>query len=822
MGTLGLQLRQVLRRLAHTPTFTAITLLTLAIAIGANTAIFSVLDSVLLRPLPYPHADRLVGVWHAAAALNLPDLNMSPSNYFVYREQNRAFEDVGIYQNDAYSVTGQAGPEQVRALDVTDGVLPLLGVHPALGRLFTRADDSPASPHTVVLSYGYWQRRMGADPAIVGRTLTADGVPRQIIGVLPRGFTFLDATEAELFMPMRLDRAKTLLGQFNYEGVARLKPGITLEQANADVERMLPIVLTTFQAPPGFDIALFEKAGITANVRPLVHDVIGDVGGTLWILMAGIGLVLLIACANVANLLLVRAEGRQHELAIRAALGASRGRIAAELLFESLVIGLIGGALGLGLAYWGLELLVSLQPAGLPRLAEIGIDRSALLFTLAASVGASLFFGCVPILRYAGLGAAGLGGGGRTYSDGRDRHRARNALVVVQVGLAFVLLVCAGLMIRTFRALTHVDPGFTDPAGVQTFRFYIPESDIPEPDKVVRAQRAIRDKIAALPGVTSVALSTSVPMDGDRWSDPVFAEDRSYAVGELPPLRRFRFISPELLATLGIPLVAGRNLTWADLDNKTPVVLVSAGFAREYWHDPATALGKRVRVSSKDEWREIIGVVGDVHDDGLNQEPPRVAYWPLYLSQFDGEPLAIRRSVTVSIRGPRAGSESLMKEVREAVWSVDGSLPLARVRTLDTLVKRSMARTSFTLVMLGLAGAMALLLGVVGLYGVIAYSVSKRTREIGIRMALGAKAQELTRLFVRQGLLLSGAGVAFGVAVALATVRFMTAVLFGVSAVDPLTYVAVGVGLLATAALASWVPSRRAAAVDPMAALRSE
>jgi predicted permease len=822
MGTLRTQLRQVLRRLARAPTFTAITLVTLAVGIGANTAIFTVLDRVLLRPLPYPGADRLVGVWHAAPALNIADLNMSPSNYFVYREQNRSFEDVGVYQQDSYSVTGLAEPEQVRALDVTDAVLPLLGVQPWLGRLFSRADDSPGSPHTVVVSYGYWQRRLGADPGIVGRTLTIDGIPRQVIGVLPRGFTFLDAEEAALFVPLRLDRAKTQLGQFNYEGVARLRPGITLEQANADVARMLPIVLAAFPAPPGFDIALFEKAGITANVRPLVRDVVGDVGGTLWILMAGIGLVLLIACANVANLLLVRAEGRQHELAIRAALGASRGRVAAELLFESLVIGLIGGALGLGLAYWGLELLVSLQPTGLPRLAEIGIDGPVILFTLAVAVGASLLFGCVPILRYAGLGAAGLGGGGRTFSDGRERHRARNALVVVQVGLAFVLLVCSGLMIRTFRALTHVDPGFVDPAAVQTARITIPEGDIPDRDQLLRAEETILHKIQALPGVTSAALSTTVPMDGNGWTDPVFAEDRSYAVGELPPLRRFKFVSPELLGTLGIPLVTGRNFTWADIDQRAPVAMISAAYAREYWHDPAAALGKRIRVGSNEDWREIVGVVGDVHDDGLNKEPPRTAYWPIAMKNFGGEPVMVARSVVIVIRSPRAGSESLMKEVREAVWSVDGKLPLARVRTLDTLVTRSMARTSFTLAMLGLAGAMALLLGLVGLYGVIAYSVSKRTREIGIRMALGAKAQELTRLFVRQGLLLSGAGVGFGLVVAVATVRFMAAVLFGVSAVDPLTYVAVGGGLLATAALASWLPSRRAATVDPMAALRSE
>jgi predicted permease len=809
------QLRQVLRRLARSPGFTAITLLTLAIGIGANTAIFTVVESVLLKPLPYPSPDELVGVWHAAPAINLPELNMSPANHFVYREQGRAFTDLGLYHRNAVAVTGAGEPERVASLSVNDGFLPVLGVHAALGRLFTRADDTPGAPATVVLSHAYWQRKLGGDPTAIGRTLTVDGAPAQVIGVLPRDFLFLDGEDRGILQPLQLDRAATQLGEFNYESVARLRPGVTLAQANADIARLLPIVWDTFPPPPGFSAELFKKANIAPNVRPYKVDVVGDIGGVLWVLMAGIGLVLLIACANVANLLLVRAEGRQHELAIRAALGASRRRLAGELLFESCVIGLLGAGLGLAFAAGALELLLSLAPSGLPRLAEIGIDTSVLLYTLGLSLGASLLFGCVPILKYS---AAGMGSM-RTVSE---RHRARNALVVVQVALAFVLLIGSGLMVRSFRALTQVEPGFAAPAEVQTFRLFIPEADIKDPVLVMRAEESIQRKLAALPGVRSVGLGTSVPMDGDHWADPLFAEGRTYAEGELPTLRRFKFASPELLPTLGVPLVAGRLYTWAEIYDGKPVLVVSENLARETWGDPRSAVGKRVRRSTKDVWREIVGVVGNMRADGISQEAPRTVYFPPLTNESNSPDLDVRRGVTYAIRTPRAGSESLMTEVRQAVWSVDGNLPIANVRTLDQNLRQSMARTSFTLIMLALAGGMALLLGVVGLYGVIAYSVTRRTREIGIRMALGAKERQLTGLFVRQGLWLAGVGVLCGVLVALGAMRLMSSLLFGVSAIDPVTYVAVAVGLAGIAALASWIPSRRAAAVDPMRALRTD
>jgi predicted permease len=803
--------------------FTVITLITLAAGVGANTVVFSVLEGVLLKPLPYPHSEELVGVWHKAPGINIPELNMSPSNYFIYREQAQTFQDIGMYQGDSVSVTGIGEPEQVPALRVTEATLPLLRVQPILGRHFRREDDAFGAPETVILSYEYWRRKFGSDASAIGRMLVVDGKGRQIIGVLPKGFHFLDQADPALITPFQFDRNKTNLGNFSYEALARLKPGATLLQANADVARMLPIVMNTFPAPPGFSLKLFEDARIGPNVRPLKLDVVGDVGNVLWVLMGSIGLVLLIACANVANLLLVRMEGRRQELALRAALGARWSRIAGELLLESVILGLLGSVLGLAFAYGALRVLVAIAPAGLPRISEVGINGPVLLFTLLVSLLASLLFGCVPILKFTGVHlTTGIREGGRGLSQSKEQHRARNTLVVIQVALALVLLICSGLMIRTFRALTKVNPGFAGPAELQTFRISIPETHVKEEERVIRMEEEILHKLEAIPGVSSVSIGTKLPMTGDGWHDPILLEGRTYAQGEFPPLRLFKFVSPGFLKTLGTPLVAGRELTWTDTYKKIPVAMISENLAREYWHDPAEALGKRIQVSTKDDWREIIGVVGDVHDQGVNKKPPTCVYWPLLQARFESDDISVRRDVAFVIRTPRAGSEAFLKNAREAVWLVDANLPVADVHTFDYFYTRSLARTSFTLIMLGVAGAMALLLGVVGIYGVIAYSVSQRTREIGIRMALGAQQPTVTGMFVRHGLLLTGVGVACGLFAAVLLMRLMSSLLFNVNPVDPVTYGTVSLGLAATAWLASYLPSRRAATVDPVEALRAE
>ncbi len=817
------QLKQVFRRLAHAPLFTAITLITLAAGVGGNTVVFSVLESVLLKPLPYPRAAELIGVWHTAPGINITNLNMAPSNYFIYREQNQTFQDIGAYDTTRVNLTGLAEAERLAALNVTDGTLPLLGIPPLLGRTFTHQDDSPGSPDTVILTYGFWRKKFAGSPSAIGQTIILDGTPWQIIGVLPPRFQFLDETDLAVILPFKWDRNKTHLGNFSYEALARLKPGVTIKQANADIARMLPLVTRTFPAPPGFSAKLFDDARIGPNLRPLKNDVVGDVGSMLWVLMGSIGLVLLIACANVANLLLVRVEGRRQELAVRSALGAGPYRIAAELFLESVILGLLGSAVGLGLAYAALRVLVAIAPAGIPRINEIGIDGPVLLFTFVIAILASIFFGSIPVFKYAGVRlSTGIREGGRANSQSREQHRVRSVLVVVQVALALVLLICSGLMIRTFRALTHVNPGFSDPASMQTFGISLPDNQVKDDESVVRTFEEMRSKISSIPGVSAVTLSTAFPMDGRSSADVLFAEDHPLPEGQIPPIRRMIYVIPGFFSADGTPLVAGRDFTWTDLYQKLPVAIISENFAREYWDSPSAALGKRIRIASTDEWREIIGVAANVYMDGVNKKTPSAVYWPTLRVNFEGEKHSVASYIVFGIRSSRAGTESFLKEVREAVSAVNPNLPLSRVNTLGFYYRQSMARTSFTLIMLAVAGAMALLLGVVGIYGVIAYSVSQRTREIGVRMALGAQTQSLTAMFVRHGLILTGIGIAFGLTAASIVMRLMSSLLFRVNPVDPLTYAAVTLGLIATAFIASYIPSRRAASVDPVDALRAE
>ena len=817
-------LLHVFRRLRRAPLFTSVALVTLALGIGANTAIFSVLNSVLIKPLSYPRAEQLAGVWHVAPGVSgiTGDVNCSPTMYFTYREQSRTFQDFGLWTGDSDSVTGSGEPEQVPGLDVTYGTLQALGVQPVVGRWFSQADDTPGTPQTVILSYGYWQRRFGGSPSVIGRTLTVDSEPRTIIGVMPQSFHFLNS-RADLILPLRFERDKLFLGNFSFQGIARLKPGVSLEQANADVARMLPMWLAAWPPAPGFSRALFESAHFGPKVQPLKQDVVGDIGATLWVLMGTIGLVLLIACANVANLLLVRAESRQQELAIRAALGAGWRRIAREMLLESLTLGVLGGALGLALADTALRVLVAKGPQTLPRLHEMGIDPVALTFALAVSLLAGLLFGLIPAIKYAGPQAATLRSGGRTMSQGRERHRARNILVVAQVALALVLLIGSGLMIRTFHLMRSVPPGFTGPEQVQLLRVSIPESQVKDPERVMRMENEMIDKLSAIPGVESAAFGSAAPLE--RFSDQndvLYARDKTYAAGQIPPIRAYRYFTPGFLKTNGTPLLVGRDFTWTDIYQKRHVAIVSENLARELWGSPAAALGKQVRSGLNDAWREVVGVVADVYDRGVDQPAPATAYWPAMLDNFELDPLRVTRFGVFVIRTNRAGTQGFLNEARRAIWAVDDNLPVFLPRTLQEVYDASMSRTSFTLVLLAIAGSMALVLGVVGIYGVIAYAVTQRTREIGIRIALGVPPAALHQMFVRQGLFLAAIGTGLGLAAAAALTRLMSALLFKTTALDPLTYATVSALLIAAAALASYIPARRTTKVDPVVALRTE
>ncbi len=815
-------MKHSLRRLFKSPAFALTALITVGAAIGANALIFSVVNGVILKPLPYANPSSLVGAWLVAPGVMPGPLNQSAATYFMLRDSAESFQDIGLWNSGSATVTGRGEPEQVETLSVTDGTLPILGIQPALGRAFSKDDDLPKGPNVVMVSHRYWQRALGASTTAIGQSLMVNGTAREVIGVLPEDFTFLRANPL-VIMPMKIDRATIHAAGFNYRGLARLKPGVSLDQANADVLRLLPSLTERFPLPAGFTQKMFDDARFGSLVRPLEIDVVGDIGNMLWILLGTVGLVLLVACANVANLFLVRAESRQQELAIRLALGAEARRVAWELMSESLIVALAGGAVGAALAYGGIQLLVYLQPVQLPRLNEIALDPIVLLFTLAISIGAGLLFGAIPIVKYARPHmASALKDSSRGSSEGRERHRARNSLVVAQVGLAAVLLVASGLMVRTFLAIRDVPPGFQNPQSVLTMRISIPQAVVADREQVARTYEEIAHRIEAVAGVESVGVSSSITLDGNTNNDPIWVEDFPEDDTKIPALRRMKYLGAGYFKTMGNPVIAGRDLTWADVHNTTAVALLSENLAREYWGEPAKAIGKRVRRTPKNSWIEIVGVVGNERQDGATLPAPATIYWPMRMSDTDGGNAFVQRSVAYAIRSSRLQDPGLLADVQKAVWSINPNLPLARVRTLEQMYNESMAQTSFALVILGIAASVTLLLGLVGIYGVIAYIVSQRRREVGIRMALGAPSGDVQRMFVSRGLMLTGVGLIVGLVAAAALMRLMSSLLFGVNPFDPITYAVVVAGLGLVGLVATWLPARRATRIDPMSALRAE
>jgi predicted permease len=830
LDTLGRDLRVALRGIRRRPGFTLAVVLTLALGIGANTAIFGVVDGVLIKPLPYPDAHELVSMQQVAPGLTSGPLRMAPSQYFTFREEGRVFQHIGLYGDGGRTITGIGEPEQARSLFVTYDVLQALGVQPQLGRLFTEADSAPSgTPYApvIILTHAYWQRRFGGDPSVIGRRLIADSNPAQVIGIMPEGFRFLDMEPpAEVITLITLDRNRLTLDGFNYWSLARLKPGTTVADANTDIARMLPIWLDAWPIPR--QVAgrqVFENWRIAPAVQPLKDEVVGGVGDMLWILMATIGMVLLIACANVANLMLVRSESRRHEFSVRTALGAGRAHIAREVLAESFVLSLIGGALGVAIAYAGLQIVVATAPTTLPRVEDIALDPRALAFAVAVSLLSTVLFGALPALKHSAQHGAPFSGSARGASASRERQRTRNSLVIVQVALALVLLVGSGLMIRTFQALLNVEPGFGTTADLQTARVWVPPPQVPDSERVTRIQHEILDKVAALPGVTAAGFASAVPMEGPLrvWTQPIFIEGQTYPPGTTPPQRRNKTVSPGYFDAIGTRMIAGRDITWNDIYGNTNVAIISENFAREIWGSAAAALGQRIHEpSSSPVWREIVGIVEDVHEDAVHQAAPAMVYWPTMMENYSGQSVFSMRAVNLVIRNEQAARESLLAGVRSAVSSVNSSMPVFLVRTMKDLYDDSLARTSFALVMLGIAAAMALALGVIGIYGVIAYVVAQRSREIGIRLALGAAPAGLMRMFVRQGLVLTTIGAAVGLLTAIALTRWMSSLLFGVERLDPPTYAAVLGVLGMAAALASYVPARRAAAIDPVETLTAE
>lgn len=812
--------RSLARELARRPGFLLVAVLTLAVGIGANAAIFSVVNAVLIRPLPYADPEHLVAVWHTAPGLDMDLFEQSDASYFLYRGGNKSLEDLGIYWEGSVTLTGGETPERVDASGATASVFSVLHVEPVLGRGLQAADEKPGAEKVAVISHDLWRRRFGGDPQAVGTLLKVNGVATRVVGVLGPDFRFPEAGTA-LWVPMTIDPAKLEAGNFNYTAIGRLRPGVSPEQAARDLSALVWRIPEQFPDSK-MTRGMLESAKLAVLVHPLRDDVVGDVQRILWVLLGSVGCILLIACANVANLFLVRAEARQREMAVRTALGASRGAVFRLFVGESLALSLVGGLLGLGLAAAGVRLLVSLRPEGIPRLEEIGVDGVVLAFTFFLSLLAGLLCGGFAALRYGAPELVpALKEGGRGGTAGRGRNRARNVLVAVQMALALVLLVGSALMVKSFWRLRNVSPGF-DPQGTLTLHLDLPEAEYPDAFANARFVQKLREGVRALPGVAQAGTVTLLPLTGGGSNSGYSFEDFPLKPDEVPPILGTRFVSPGYFEAMGIPVIEGRVPDRIDPAKRSDEVVVSEALARRFWpHE--SALGKRLTqgLPGENVWHTIVGVVGSVRDAGLHEKAWETVYFPVLRLGMKGEGDWVPRSFYLVIKG-KVAPASLAAPVRRAIAAIDPNLPLSQVRPMEEVVSRSMARTSFTMLLLVIAAAVALLLGSVGLYGVISYVVSQRTREIGVRMALGAARGDISRMVLREGALVVLIGIGLGLAAALALTRLMLALLYDVSPTDPATFAAVPLLLALVALLASWMPARRAAAVEPLEAIRYE
>jgi putative ABC transport system permease protein len=818
-------LRLATRSLFRCPAFTGVVVLVLALGIGASTAIFTLVDAIVLSPLPFEDSDRLVAVSHTALGRGLQNVGQCAAWHLTYEEENEVFEDIGMWGQGSAAVTGGGEPESLSVMAATSGVFRALRLSPVLGRALTPEDEDPEAPNELLLGYGYWRSRYGGSHDVLHRTLEVNGEAWEIVGVLPPTVRGLDI-DPQIIAPMRFDREELFVGNIGYDAMARLRPGVTREQALAEMNRLLPMAWEKF---PGGPVASSSAPSDFAPVlQTLKEDVVGTAANLLWVLLGGVGVVLLIACANVANLFLVRSEAKETEMAVRTVIGANGGRITWEYLKESLLLGALGGLAGLVLAFVCLRILIATDLAPLPRLTEVSLSPGVLLFTAAVSLGAGLISGIVPSLRRGATGLVDtLKQGGQGGMRSRGRRRVQNALAVVQMALTLVLLVASGLMLRSFWALYAVDPGFGDPHDVLSFRTSVSYNSIEDGGEAALVHEAIARRLAAIPGVESVGLASGIPMGGGGNVNPFYVDGVSPPGEGPPPMRRHKWIGEGYFETMQIPLLAGRTFTWEDVHDRLPGAIVSEGLARSYWGSPEAAL--RQRVSARPDpvrWHEVVGVVPDVREDGLNQDPTPMVYWPqVTLAFWEGateEDVQTWWTMGYVIRSSRVGNPDFFAAVQDAVWGVDPNLPLRSVATLEDLMADSVARTSSTLILLSVAGLVALILGVVGVYGVIAYAVARRSREIGTRIALGAQRETVMRMVLRQGIVLAAVGVGFGVTLALGLTHLMSNLLYGVSPLDPVTFVAVSAGLLGVALLASYLPARRAAGVEPMEALRVE
>ena len=818
MGTLLQDLRYSMRMLAKSPGFTAIAVLTLALGIGANTALFSVVNGVLLSPLPYPQPNRLVALYSRTPSFTTSSI--SYPNFLDWQRQNNSFNDLAAWRSDSFNMTGAGEPERLRGEMVSAEFFPILGVQPVVGRTFTAQDDHPGAAPVVILSNAFWHSRFGASPRILGQTISLNAIPYTVIGVLPADFYFRGnnfSNNTKIYVPLGQWTDKTFLDRrvgMGMDALGRLKPGITIVQARAD---MSGVAENLARAYPDAD----KDSGVT--LIPLQQNMVGDIAPLLYVLLAAVGFVLLIACVNIANLLLARSTGRTREFAIRAALGASRVRMVRQLLTESVLLSVAGGTVGLLLAAWGPRAGIAVLPQALPRAGNVGLDASVLLFTLGVSLFAGILFGLAPALKTSqrNIGET-LKEGGRGSSG--SRHRLQGIFVIAETALALILLVGAGLMIRSLVALWGVNPGF-NPHNVLTFGVaYPPLLAAAPPDAVRNSMRQLEGGLEAIPGVRYASLSIgSEPMQGDTdvgfWIE---GHPKPPTDNQMPDTLLY-FCQPDYLNVMQTPLVHGRFLTAQDTIGSTPVIVIDDYFAKKYFpnEDP---IGKRINLVILDTPAEIVGVVGHIKQWGLdeNGHSPVLAQGYMSMMQIPDRFIPLLSKGSDIIVRTQGAPDAFAPAIRRALEKIDSEEVMYGTETMDNIIYDSLAARRFGMILLGIFAAIALLLSCVGIYGVISYLVGQRTHEMGVRIALGAQRSDVLRLILGQGAKMAIIGVAVGIAVALGLTRLMSNQLFGVSAHDPLTFAGVAILLTFVAITACYIPARRAMRTDPIVALRYE
>ena len=804
-------LRDAIRGLRAQPRFLLVAALTLALGVAAVTVIFSVVNAVLLKPLPYPHAERLMNISSSAPGIGYDSFPMSPDLFFFFKRHTSVFEDMAIYQRVRANITEGGPPEVVDAAVATHSYFPTLGVGFSRGRPFSAGEDKPESPRVVVVSHRLWTRRYGADPGFIGRGIRVDGQPVEVVGIAPAWMDTLNSPD--VWIPARFSESPPV-GNFGWSAVGRLKPGVRPDQAAANLEPLVARAMTDFIQSDNYR-AFLKEGKYRPVVTDMKEDIVGDVREPIWILLGTVGILMLVACGNVANLCLVRGEARQRELAVRSALGGSRGGLVRKLLVEALALSAVGTALGVLLAWLALPVLLRAAPPTIPRLSEIRLDGAVLLFATLIAVVSSLIFGLVPAIRYTRpVMLTMLRHGGRGATDHPERQRGRQVLVIAQTAMALVLLVGSGLLARSFARLIAIDQGF-DPANVMTFRVALPQTAYPDGRDAVNFARQLVERLAQLPGAESAGAASEIPLAASTSGTSFEFEGQALAPGQMPPIVHFSAVAPGFFRTLGIQQLRGSDFDSGDLRDGVRNIIVNEATAEKYWpgQDP---IGRRLRGARQDEpWSVVKGVVADVRYDGVRAAPRPMIYFPLNATANRAP-----RTLMYAVRGPDVTRQADL--VRQAVWSLNPDLPLASVRSMDDVVSQSMIQFTFTMFALGLAAAITLVLGAIGLYGVLSYAVSLRTREIGVRLALGAPPARVKRAIILNAAAIMSVGLVVGALAAAWLTRYLRGQLYETRPLDPVTFAVMAAVLFVVGLLAAYLPARKAASVSPMEAMRTE